>query len=344
MMRRLVWLGVAGMLVAGMATGARGEFVGGVPEHRRRSEWRAEAGGLLDLSGTVKETFRAYYAATGRHGDQATAETYDLDDFGVDAPYPAYGVHFDNQWRWLAFRMDFTFLSLSTEATASRDYYIGLFDDIRYRGRGYDHLMIPKGTELTTDFTGGYLDLVLSLTPFTVGAEGVFELTPIIDLGIAGVAGQFDLDAGNARGTTRYQDPPVEFVVGGKPSGLVGIAAPLVGGGLELCVGRPEGVRWTTRGTVDVFAYDGSSKPFSDAREKDLDISFLLAGAETGLEIPLSGSTDLTLGVRYQMMHLDGDIKSHERETARIIAAHERFDKEVDFDVSMLLFFIGVRF
>lgn len=343
-MRQLLWLGVAGMMVAGVATVARGEFVGGVPEHRQRSELRAEAGAVLDISGTVKETFRSYYAATGRHRDQATAESYDLDDFGVDAPYPGFGIHYDNQGKWLAFRLDFTYLNLSADAKAGRDYYIGLVDEVKYGGREYDNMKIPKGTDFTMDFSGGILDLVLSLTPFTLGAEGVFELTPILDIGVAGVAGQFDLDAGRARGTTVYQDPPVDFVVGGDSSGLVGIAAPMVGAGLELCIGNPEGVRWTTRGTVDVFAYDGSSKPFSSAREKDIDISFLMVGAETGLEIPLSATTDLTLGVRYQMMHLDGDIKSHEHETARIIAAHERFDKEVDFDVSMVLAFVGFRF
>ena len=341
-MKRMMAWALAGLLAAG--TTVFGEMIGGVSESRQVTSVRLGAGALMDVSGTVEETFRAYYEATGRHEDQKTAEKYDLDDFGVDAPYASFALQLSHQWRYAALRWNVQYLNVSSDATAKRDYYISLFDDVEYRGNSYERMKIPKGSDFSMDLTGAYMDLVLSITPFTIGEPDAIELTPVLDIGLVAAGGKLDIDAGRARGTYTYQNPPVDFVVGGDSSSMVGVAAPMVGGGLELCVGAPDRVRWLSRGTVDYFAYDGSSKPFSSAREKDIDVSFLTVAAETGLEVPLQQARTLSLGVRFQMMNLEGDIKSHEREKSRIIAAHERFDKSIDFDISMLMAYIGLKF
>lgn len=337
--------GAVALVAAALATtpSAWGGVVGGVPENRRGSQLRAEGGALLDVSGTVNETFRAYYAATGRDQDQAKRESYDLDDFGIDRPYASFGLQYGHQGEVFGVRLELLYMGISADATAKRDYYVGLMDDVKYRGVNYEHMKIPKGCDFSTDFTGGMGDVMLTFSPFTLEGDAV-QFTPGVELGLVGIAGNYELDAGPATGTAVYQNPPVHFVVGGKSSSTVGIAAPMIGANATLTLGRLEGTRWETRGNFDVFAYDGSSKPFSSAREKDLDITFMSAGLESSLLFPLSDGTELEIGAAVRMMNLDGSIKAKEKKKEKIIQAHERFDKDIDFDLMTGLLFIGFRF
>ncbi len=332
------------LLSAGLLAGA----LAAEPAEPRRlsNRFRVSAGAILDIKGSVDETFRRYYEAVGHHHRQAHAESYDLDDFGVDAPYSAYGIEYEHQWRYVTFRWDMSLFQLSADAVANRDYYIGLTDDINYGGIDYDHLKISSGLDFSLDFTGGLADLLFSITPFHFQLGDYVQIVPSLDLGVAAIAGEYEIDAGLSTGTTVYQDPPVPYVVGGNCSGFVGVGAPMAGLGLELTIGPDDGVRWVSRANFDMFVYQGDSGLFTSAdhREKELDITFFSVIAETGFLVPVSNGTDFTLGARFQLLSLEGDIDSKETDPAVLLQTKEMYDKSVDFSMAAAAIYIGLAF
>ena len=299
----------------------------------RDRAWSVSVGQIIDVSGRIDETFRAFYKATGQDWKQSLAESYKLEDFGVDAPYTTFGLHYRRDWRYFAFRWDLSAFSLSADAKARRDYYIGLGDDVRYGGRKYDHMKIPAGSSFSVDFKGGLMDGVLSFTPLELAFSDTFSIVPSLDLGLAVFGGEWSIDAGAARGTTTYQNPPVDFVVGGSSSSLVGAGAPMLGAGLAFRVGRNDWVQWITRLNAGFFSYDGSTRFFTGSgREKDLELDYASFGVETRVELPMTETTCLELGGRLRWMSIDAEIRSKERDVAKIVAARERFDKKAGGD------------
>lgn len=311
----------------------------------RDSRWAFSYGAFLDVSGHVDETFRAYYKATGQHSKQALAESYDLDEFGIDPPYGTFGLHFARQWEFFSFRWDLDVFSISADAKARRNYYIGLGDDVKYGGRKYDHMQIPGGSDFSVDFNGALSDLAFSFTPVELRFSDTFAIVPSIDLGLAFFGGQWKIDAGPARGTTTYQNPPVDFVVGGSSSSFLGAGAPLVGFGAEFRLGQPDWVQWNTRAGVGAFRYDGSTRLFTGkGREKDLELECLSVEVDSRVLLPMTETTCLELGARVRWLSIDADIRSKERDTAAIIAARERFDKSASFDTLLGELYVGISF
>lgn len=311
----------------------------------RDSRWAFSYGAFLDMSGHIDETFRAYYKATGQNSKQALAEKYDLDDFGIDPPYGTFGLHFERQWKFFAFRWDLDAFSMSADAVAKRNYYIGLGNDVKYGGRKYDHMMIPGGSSFSVDFTGVLTDLTVSFTPVEIRFSDAFAIVPSIDLGLALFGGQWKVDAGHARGTTTYQNPPVDFVVGGSSSSFVGVGAPLVGLGVEFRVGQPDWVQWNTRAGVGAFRYDGSTRAFtSKGREKDLELEYASVTVDSRVLLPMTETTCLELGGRVRWLTIDADVTSKERDAQAIIAARERFDKSGSFDAILAELYVGISF
>jgi hypothetical protein len=319
-----------------------------VTPDNRNSQWRLYFGAITSIKGTVDETFRAFYAATGQDYKQALAESYDLGDFGVDGPYQTIGFHYDHAWKYWAFKWDMLFFDISTDAHAKRDYYIGVGKDIGYGGRSYDHLMVPKGDDFSIDLFGTMTDLMFSFTPITFfyGSDDDMRLTPSIDLGLVIFGGQFEIDDGSPRGTTVYQNPPVDFVIGGSSKSFLGGGAPKIGLGATFVKGRDNELQWVSHVDLGYFSYDGSTKPFTSSghREKELDVTMFTLGAETGFVLPLGDSLALTGGLRLQFLNLTGDIKSKEKDTAKIIAARERFDKSVDFTITTAMIYVGLTY
>ena len=319
---------------------------GSLPSWNRDSEWRLTLGSLAAVKGSVHETFRAYYAATGQNEKQSLADSYKLSDFGVDAPYGTLGLHYGRQWDYFAFTWNFNYFDLSTNAKARRNYYIGVGEDIRYHGRKYDHLLIPTGQQFSVDFNGGMMDFTCSITPFSYIYDESIKFTPSLDLGLVLVGGQYDIDAGSPRGTTVYQNPPVDFVIGGSSSSWIGAAAPMIGFGCESRVLYENDVEWVSKGSLGVFAYGGSTKPFTSAghREKEVDLTVFSLVLESGFVFPLNERSGLTLGGRLQFLSVDAEIKSKERSNAEIVAARERFDKSADIDILIMMLYIGLTY
>ncbi len=343
----LATLLVATLGAAGAFAQAEWDWTSATPENRN-SQWRLYFGAITSVKGTVDETFRAFYAATGQDYKQALAESYDLGDFNVDGPYETIGFHYGHSWKYWAFKGDMTFFHISADARARRDYYIGVGKDIGYGGRKYDHLMIPRGDDFSIELLGTMADAMFSFTPITFfyGGDDDMRLTPSIDLGLVFFGGQFKVDDGRPRGTTVYQNPPVDFVIGGSSESFLGGGAPKIGLGATFVKGRDGNVQWVSHADIGYFSYDGSTKPFTSSghREKELDVSMFSLNAETGFVLPLGDALALTGGVRLQFLTLSGEIRSKEKDTAKIIAARERFDKSVDFTMTTAMLYVGLTY
>ena len=309
----------------------------------RDSRWTISVGAVVNLEGTVEELTRPYYTASGQHFKQSLAESYSLKDFGVDDAYPMFGLGYSKRWDFFAFKWNLSALMVSSDAVALRDYYLGIGKAIQVNGVPYDHLMIPEGQAFSMDFTGLMTDLTFSFTPFSLSLGESFRLTPSIDIGLVGIGGFYDIDAGEPQGTTVYQNPPVDFVVGGQSKSAIGIAAPQIGCGLEMRVGADDALQWVTSLGVAVFVYDGRTDLFTSAdhRKKNADITFLSATAETGLLFPLSEGRAFMVGARVQYISFEGDITSAATSEEEILRDRERFDKRVDFETVTAMVTIG---
>ncbi len=325
----------------------RAEFFGGVSPDMQGHDLRLSLGGILWMDGSVNETFRAFYKASGQDSKQSLAESYDLDDFGVKTPFRTLGFHYERQWPYGALRWNTTYLSFSANSTAKRDYYLGLSDHIRYNGHKYDHLKIPRGRKFSVDFTGVMTDLTYGFTPVTFLYDDIYaKFTPSLDIGLVLIGGWYDIDAGHSTGTAVYQNPPVDFVVGGSSSSFIGAGAPMIGLSGDFRV-ELEGDRlWVNRLGFGYFSYDGSSSFLTSKghRSKELDISVLSISGETSIRFPLQNGNAISLGLKMQILTADGDIKSKEKDTEAIIAARERFNKSFDFKMISALFFVGYSF
>lgn len=314
----------------------------------RDKQWRGSIGAILSLDGKVDETFRAFYAATGQDHKQSLAESYDFDDFNIKCPYTTFGLHYDRQWKFFDYRWNLSLFKMSTTATAKRDYYMGVGDEIGYKGKNYDHLMIPDGSEFSLDFLGFMTDFTFGFTPMTFyyGEAEDACFTPSLDLGLVFFGGMYEIDAGEARGTTVYQNPPVDFVIGGKSRSFIGAGAPKIGLGGTLIYGKEDESQWITQASIGYFAYEGSTKLFTKStdREKELDIKFLTLSAETGYRMPFDDGTAITFGAGIQFMSIDGEIRSKEKEIEKIVQARERFDKSAEMTMLTVNFFVGYSF
>lgn len=312
----------------------------------RDARWAVSYGALLDVSGRVDETFRAYYKATGQDWKQSLAESYSLDDFGVDPPYETIGFHYGKQWTFWNFRWDLAYIGIDASATAKRDYYLGVGDDISYGGRSFDHMKIPAGSDFSLDFDGVLTSGLFAFTPFTLRFGENASFTPELDAGLVLVAGRYEVDAGRARGTAVYQNPPVDFVVGGSSDSLIGAGAPMVGLGGELRLGPEDWVQWVFRANVGYFSYSGSTKPFTSSghRAKDIDLDYFSLSFDAAVLLPMDEATCLEIGARLQYLDLSAEIKSKARDDAAIVAARERFDKSADFDAVSALVYVGIAF
>ena len=306
---------------------------------------KVTAGMVVNLEGTVQETTRLFYDVTGRQESQLGREDYDLDDFGLDGGYGTFGLSMDKAWKFFTLQCDLLYLSMDTEATAIRNYYIGV-DSVTYGGQEYEYMQIPDGRHFSAEFTGGLLDITGHLTPFSLQAGDAFSFTPWVSLGLFVLAGTYEIDAGPATGLVQYQNPPETFVIGGSTDGPVGGGLPEIGLGGEVRLGRQDGFNVVLQGNYAICSYDGSTSWITSAehRDKDIDLEHADIKLTCSLEFPLQNGRALSAGVQLRMVETEATITSMRGTSQQIIDRRERFDKEVDFRMTSATGMLGLRF
>ncbi len=340
------WYGCAAalLLVTGMQSHAAMEW-GGIVKPERDSRLRLTAGFLFEFEGRVAETQRKFYNVTGREADQQDAENYDLNDFDLDDIFGMIGLSYDVAWRYFRLQIDTAFMMPSTDTTAQRDYYLTISDDISYGGRTYDHLMIPEGSKFSADLFGNMTEITAMFVPVGFQVGDWLTINPSLDLGVLLVGGFYEIDAGESRGTTRYQNPPEDFVIGGKADGLAGIGIPQWGLGVDMQFGRPDSVNFDLQVHYLFSHYDGSTAFFTSAdhREKNLDFSHQNIKIRGECEIPVGNKT-VIVGLQVQMIDTEGTLESKATDPEEIIAKRERFDKEFGLTLHSVLATVGFAF
>lgn len=344
MSRRWRWLALF-VLAAGSAAARGGVEWGGSCPPGQRQQLRLHVGAATRFEGMIAETTRKFYDATGQTWKQDDAETYGTSDFDLDGPYGLFGLAGEAQGQFFGFRLETSFFQASTRTTARRDYYLGIGDDIEYGGRRYDHLMIPAGTPFEAELTGNMTELVLRLIPFGFAVGESWSIDPSLEAGVLFFGGKYEIDAGPSTGTTQYQNPPEDFVVGGRATGYAGLVAPQWGPGLDVRFDGFAGARFLLQGHVLFFDYDGSTSFFTSAdhREKNLDFSHRNYRLRGQIEWP-SKRAALSLGVQLQWIEAEGTVESQATDAEEIIERRERFDKEFSFELETILLTLGATF
>ena len=330
---------------AGLPAARAGVEWGGCLEPGRNQNLRITGGAVLDFQGMIAETHRKLYDVTGHTWKQDNALTFDSSDFNLHGPYGTAGFSLDMAWKFVRLQIDSSFMSPSTEATAKRDYYIAVGEDIEYQGQNYDHLMIPAGTPFTADLTGNLTDLNFLLVPVGFNAGNVLRLNPSLDAGLLLFGGQYDIDAGATTGTKTYQYPPEEFAVGGESSGFAVIGAPQWGPGVQLRLGRADGIQLDLQVHYLFAHYDGplSWINTADHNEKNANFDHKNLRVRGQIEIPLR-RVAVSLGVQVQWIDTDGSITSTATDPAEILARQERFDKDFSLKVTSVMGTLGITF
>lgn len=336
-----VWLGLC---LAVFADGPGVEW-GGVLATGRTQNMRFQVGAVLEFEGGVTETTRRFYDVTGRVESQALAESYGTSDFDLKGPFGAIGFSLDMAWKFVRFQIDTMFLAPSVSTTAKRDYYLSIGDDITYQGIGYDHLMIPAGSRLSADVFANVSELVFAFVPIGFQFGESVVVNPSLNFGVLLFGGRYEIDAGLATGVTQYQNPPEDFVVGGKASGLIGMGAPEWGPGVEIRIGKPGELNVALDLRYLFLTYHGSTAFFTTAnhRDKDLDFNHQNLRLSGQVEIPMRHMA-WTLGIQAQFVDSDGLISSSARDPDVVRARRERFDKEFNFKMHAVYATLGLSF
>lgn len=306
---------------------------------------RITAGAIVSIRGSVEETSRLFYTVTGQQASQLTREDYDIEDFGMDGGYATLGLSTETAWKFFTLQSDFMLLDMDTESTAIRNYYIGV-DSVSFGGVDYDYMQIPAGRPFTANLTGAILEMRGLITPFTFHSADSFRATPWLSLGLFVMGGSYEINAGTATGLIQYQNPPETFVVGGTADGSVGAGLPEIGVGGELRFGRDDAAHLVIQGNFAVCRYNGSTDWLTSAshREKDIDLNHMNIKAAASLEIPFESGRALSAGIHLQLIDTEATVTSQGGTVQEIIAARERFDKEVDFRMLSAGGSLGLRF
>ena len=316
-----------------------------VPESRDK-RFSLTFGTVQNMEGMVEETTRKLYDVTGSYWKQDDAETFSLNDFGMNDSYTSVGFEFENNGDFFTFMWDAAFMDMSAASTARRNYYIGVGDGIEYNGSKYTNMRIPEGTDFTLDILGCQSDMRCLFTPFTITPAKTVRFSPWLNLSLMMFLGQYDIDAGPVTGTYVYMNPPENFVQGGSSGGFLGLALPEIGGGGELRIGQTDGFELVMQGNYAICNVEGSTKFLvsSRHREKDAAIEHENIFGRVMLNFPFGEGRAFTLGAEYQQIDTEALITSSATDPDEILANQERFDKYIRFHMESTMILAGVTF
>lgn len=329
-----------------------------IPLHAARAQWHAgrdledrrtfsigiTAGTIFNLDGEVRETERPLYAFTDDHSG-APPEDYSWDELGFDDNYLALGLVVEKMWRYITLNANAFYGNPTVSGTADRNYFIGV-EEVAFRSRTYEHMMIPEGQRYRGDIRAGKLELRTQITPVSYRTRQKIELTPWIHLGLFGFIGDYEIDAGPAQGVRQYERPPRDYVIGGTGSGTTGILVPEIGLGGEVRFPLGDASHLSFQAHYALLKHSGRTGDFgiSSRREKALDVDYHTYSVRAQFEFDRGERSDLIVGVEFTHRTGDAEVRAKDRPRDEVLELREKFDKDVHFQVSSLLAFVGLRF
>jgi hypothetical protein len=303
---------------------------------------------MQNIEGSVEETSRRLFDVTGQPQKQGNAESYTLEELGIDSSDLTYGAFYEHFWRYVSLRLDAAYVRAEADGRAPRDFYIGV-DEVVFRGQGYGYMVLPRGTSYDASLEAFLVGARGQFTPVTLNPQGAVQLVPWLHLGVFSWAGQFEVNAGPAQGLISYENPPRTYVVGGHAKGDSLLFAPEIGLGGEvrfrIAGTREAPVDLTLQGSYGLLTFEGSTDELaiSSRNEKDLDVDYACAEVRVLLEAPLSSRLDFVAGAQYRTMSADATAQAKERSLEDTLARREKFDKHIDLDLTFIDVLFGLR-
>jgi hypothetical protein len=348
-MNLLRWLPMVALLAAHTVS-ADEYFMGGRPVNPDKSFSISLSGGQVqEISGSVNETTRRLFELEGRDPSSFDPESYSFAELGIEDSYATVGFTMEKMWRYITLRGDLSYMQADASSSPPRDFFIGV-SDIEFEGRSYEYMKLEEGVPFDATLDALLISFSLQYTPFTLGADHVLSFTPFVHAGFFAIVGTFDIEQGEAKRIQIYENPPREYVVGGNGDGDMGGFAPEIGigGELRLWLGRNEyGDReLAVQGTYAIFEYDGSSDALgiSSRNEKDLDVDYDMIEVRAAYYLPISAALDLIIGAEYKIITADAESKSKARTLEEALVNREKYDKQIDLEITTINAFVGLRF
>ncbi len=341
----LVLLVGLGLLIA--APAAEAVTRGRVLDPERRSRLGISVGEVSSLDGLVAETTRRLLDVIGEPQPD-NVEEFSFAELGVEAEDTTFGLAYEYLWRFVTLQAEATYVRAEADGVATRDFFIGV-EDIFFDGQRYEYQVILEGTPYRADVDSALVGLRANVTPVTVGAGGPAELVPWVGVGLFAFAGDFGVDAGPALGVQQYELPVRDYVENGRGSGEVVAFVPELGVGSELRVrlgerrGRP--ARLVLQGGYSIFRFKGSSSDLgiSARNDKDLDVDYTSLDARLLVEWPWTDGLDFVLGGGVRSLEADAISAAKNRDLADTLARREKFDKDVNLEITSFNVLFGLR-
>ena len=321
------------------------ETVGGrIIEPGKSFEISVHAGTLTDLSGRVDEQSRLVQDFGSSLRD--TPESYDFEELGFDDDYSVIGFTLEKQWKYFTLRLKSNMASIDAKNNAVRDFYIGV-DEVNFGGQEYEYMYIPEGESYDAEMDLYIAHVSAMWTPWTFGAKTPLEFTPWISLGVYGVLSDFEVSAGEARGITLSENPPREYVIGGKGEGTNGGAIPEIGIGGQLTTWFSDRLSMELTGHLAFAAYDGSTSTIGiDSRNaKELDMTYYNLELGARLVWEINDEVDFFAGASIELIDSEAEVKAESGQSEEeILTKREKFDKDIELEYTIFTFEAGFRF
>lgn len=346
------WMGVA-ITAAPAQESSGGVFSGRALDGDRTFSIRAAYGQIDDLEGSVRETKRASDEAPGESGSDYLnkLENYSLEELGIESSAESYGLQLEKQWRFFTLQIDFSSFEGDANTTAAKEPFAIGVDNVDFRGNSYDYMLIPQGSSFSTEYENMVLAGKGLITPLHIAfAEGGAAFSPWMHLGFLAARSEFSIDAGPTRGLTQYESGPYSYVVGGQGDGSEEIIVPEIGfgGELRMIVGHNNDlpIELVFQGDFALLDFAGSTGDFGvDARNaKDVDMDYTSIEFRGLFEFPVNEGLDFVAGVTYRVLDAVAEVESQHKSSAAQNSREEKYDKEIEFQMSSLYGVVGVKF
>ncbi|MFH1026392.1 MAG: hypothetical protein V1791_00165 [Pseudomonadota bacterium] len=326
----------------------------------RHFQTRFNLGMMSFNEGYVRETRRAYDNEEGPPAYEAYLSNYTLEELGLDENYMTFGLGIEQQWKYLTFQFSGKYSNPQADAVAHMHptaspvppsrmgYYIGV-DEVKYKGKTYDYMMIPENQKFSADIQSYMLEMAFLFTPFSINTFQT-HWTPWLRIGLLGIGGSYEIDAGPAKGVVQYEIPPKDYVVCGKGTGWGAVGTPEIGFGGEAKFFWFETVNGdaelSIQGDYSMMELDGSPGSVGLNLETTRNVDFDYSRWQLALvgEIPISKTSALVLGLTYQNISAEVKLDSVHRSEAEQKTYSEKYDKEGKLGVSEWMLTIGLKF
>ncbi len=316
------------------------------PEKRFRLN--ATFGQVAPIDGFVQETTRPIFEITGQTERNSSAESYSFDEIGLEESDTTYGLALEYMWKYVTLQFDGSFATFTAQGTAFRDFFIGV-QEVRFAGQPYEYQVILEGTPYTADLDAALLGLRAQITPVTFNAGGAVQMVPWAQVGLFGFTGQMEVAAGPALGVQLYENPARQYVQNGRSTGDVVAFVPEVGigGELRFRLGRPGngGPDLVLQAGYSIFEFEGSTGDLgiSARNEKDVDVNYDSYEARALIEWPVSAGTSLVAGAELRTISADALSSAQQRSPEEVEALREKFDKNIDLEMTSVNAILGLR-